>query len=68
MSGVRPRSIDSVGAHDPLERVVLASANEVFYASGEPLFVEEVRGYTRLWHEERSALTRTGGSQQLEHR
>ena len=57
--------IDSVDAHDPLERVVLAAANEVFQASGEPLFVEEVRGYTRLWHEERSALTRLAARSNL---
>lgn len=57
---------DSVNAFEPLERVVVAAANEVFCASGEPLFVEEVRGYTRLGQEERSALTRLAARSNLD--
>lgn len=56
---------DSVDVRKPVERVVLDAANEVFYASGEPLFVEEVKGYTRLDHEERSALTRLAARSNL---
>ena len=57
--------MDSVSVHDPLERVVVDAANEVLHASGEPLFVEGVRGYTRLGREERSALTRLAARSNL---
>ena len=54
----REAALGSSVAHEPVDPVVVEAANEVLVASGENLYVEGVRGYSRLAGDERAALLR----------
>lgn len=49
---------DAAALHEPIDAVVVAAATEVLRASGEPLCIEGVRGYTRQNALEQAVLKR----------